>query len=196
MSYAAFGRAHKPVCHFKLAGHPARVCRHLAELATQVWPAERPSGTIELPATLHIMHHAPCTMHHAPPHSVLHRTRCAMHHWRISPCARHCALCTTHPSAYHILDGAVPPFTARLSPPRIISELIAGPPVHCPRVHVRYDAVSRWDDCSCVRVRLLLVTSLVSLSWSIPVNELIFPFHCLSPRVLGILARSHASPGS
>ena len=113
MSYATFGRAHKPVCHFKLAGHPARVCRHLAELATQVWPAERPSGTIELPATPHIMHHAPCTMHHAPPHSVLHRTRCAMHHWRISPCARHCALCTTHPSAYHILDGAVhcTPFT-------------------------------------------------------------------------------------
>ena len=141
-------------------------------------------------------HHAPRAMHHAPPHSVLHRTRCAMHHWRISPCARHCALCTTHPSAYHILDGAVPPFTACLSPPCIISELTAGPPVHCPRVHVRYDAVSRWDDCSCVRVRLLLVTSLVSLSWSIPVNELVFPFHCLSPRVLGILARSHASPGS
>ena len=88
MSYAAFGRAHKPVCHFKLAGHPARVCRHLAELATQVWPAERPSGTIELPATPHIMHHAPCTMH------------------RLTvSCTAHGAPCTT--GVYHRVLGTV-----------------------------------------------------------------------------------------
>ena len=160
MSYAAFGRAHDSVCHFKLAGHPARVCRHSVELATQVWLAEHLSRTFELPATPRTMHHAPCTTHHAP---------CTMHRFTV-PCTAHgvphtagiyhrvlgTALCTTHPSAYHILDGAVhcTPFTMHhhhAPPPCIIPELTR-PPVHCTCVHVRYDAVPQWDDCSCVRI--------------------------------------------
>ena len=80
----------------------------LALLSSQQHHA--PCTTHHAPRT---MHHAPCTMHHAPLHSALHRARCATHRWHISPCARHCALCTTHPSAHHILDGAVhcTPFT-------------------------------------------------------------------------------------
>ena len=118
MSYAAFGRAHDSVCHFKLAGHPARVCRHSVELATQVWLAEHLSRTFELPATPRTMHHAPCTTHHAP---------CTMHRFTV-PCTAHGVPHTA--GIYHRVLGTVHyaprtlrhttslmgPFTARLSP--------------------------------------------------------------------------------
>ena len=89
----------------------------LLEFVGTRWHSQRRFGlqSARLASLSFQQHHAPRTTQHAPLHSVLHRARCAMHRWHITPCARHCVLCTTHPSAYDVLDWAVhcTPFTAR-----------------------------------------------------------------------------------
>ena len=116
----------------------ARVCRHLVELVTQVWPAECPSGTAELLATPRIMHHASRTMHHAPrtmhhalSRGVLHHARCAKYHWHVMLCAGHRA-CTTHPLVRDVLDGTVRSMPSAMH--------------HYPRSH-RY-TVLMWMSCT------------------------------------------------
>ena len=177
--------------------HTARVCGHSPVLLSAAFGLQGASGTVEHPATPHYapstIHHAPRTAHRAP--CIMHHAPCTMHHAPLAYSATHHAPCATHPLAYHAVNVRYASYTVCLHhapPPSIIPDptgtpYLCGCPVRC---------------CTWVG-RLLMRAHMVRLlspfarfpSWRIPVNEL-GPFCGLSPRVLGILARSHASPGS
>ena len=77
-------------------------------------------------------------MHAPSTGSVLHRARCAMHRWRITPCARHCASCTSCTICHaplacgDLVDsamGVMPPYATFLH--HHVSSQVMVPPVRC-----------------------------------------------------------------